>query len=338
MILRHSVKNPPLMAWSAIAIALVVAGTFIATTGVHGEPGAFSSENISESSVDELSSRFPDYVPKTSEDTVLDFRPALEERLSELPDVTAGNLIDSVDLLRTMAAEALANSGIWADGHIALGADPQEYIPTNGELLTGEFGNRIGRFIANSSPQEMEYFLSAHALADLTVRYNRFDFRHVDVMGSGRFFYASAPRDFVVLAPDSSADATTTAAALEKLLAAGTWHVMGLKDAPPVARPDGTMIRPTVAFQITDQPDQLQIGGNGFCSVYGGEMQIDRTRISLQSFRRISNACAVGMDQERRFIIALKEAANFYFAGRYFLVILDGFGNPIMLLAAAADL
>ena len=332
MILRQDADIPVPLGWIAFAIAIIVAGTLVVAASDLRDPEDSSSTHAA----DELRDRFPDYVPKTSDDTVLNFRPLLGARLTELPEVMAANLRDSIDLLRAMNSKAGGDSGIWVDGQIALGADPREYIPSDSELLTGELGNRIGRFIANSTPQEMADILSANTLHDLTAEYNRFDFRHVDVMGSGRFFYASAPRKFIVLAPNNTADAT--ASGIDRVATVGTWYVMGLKNTLLGARPDETIIRPTIEFKSTSQPNRMQIGGTGSCNVYGGEMQFDGNRISLLSFRQTSRACDIGMDQERQFVIALKEAATFHFAGQHMLVISNGFGTPIMMLVVAVEL
>jgi len=163
---------------------------------------------------------FPDYQPKLSADTLLDYRPSLRPEVEALPEpapVSLRALLDALDHYRSAAAAA---PGTWREGSIALGADPQEYAPSDAELLLAEVGDRIG-LVAQGMPPAA--FVAALGMLGRTapLEYPRFVFRHVDVMGSGRFFYAGAAIPTQVPAgsglPKAAVDiATLEAMALEQ--------------------------------------------------------------------------------------------------------------------------
>ena len=79
-----------------------------------------------------------------------------------------------------------------------LGADAQEYRPSDAELVTAEAGDRLSAAL-NGADDATKVSVSAVLGPDPAARnYKRFDFRHSDVMGSGRYFYSSAPKDATV--------------------------------------------------------------------------------------------------------------------------------------------
>ncbi len=90
---------------------------------------------------------------------------------------------------------ARATSGAWSDGNMILGADRREYEPSDEELLEGEIGSRLARAAAAAGAAKFEAAAKAAGLGPGELTYRTFEFRHVDVMGSGRFFYASAPAE-----------------------------------------------------------------------------------------------------------------------------------------------
>ena len=132
---------------------------------------------------------FPDYEPKRTPDTVLDFMPELAEEIGKIPEARLENLKELIQLLKIHQERAIKNPGQWIEGNILLGANPQEYQPSPDELIAGEIGDRI-QVIINSGPREQIKTLLQNDIEKFkTLEYTRFTFIHVDVMGSGRFFY-----------------------------------------------------------------------------------------------------------------------------------------------------
>lgn len=171
------------------------------TRNLLGSLGLASSNACAEPAADGVEARFPDYTPKLGEDTVLDYRPGLAPRLNELPSVTRENFQVVYVTLGDLMRDALSQPGHWEDGNIALGADPQEYVPSDEELLAAEFGDRLAALVKTMSPEDIMDAWDGAAVVPPSVTYNRFNYRHVDVMGSGRFFYASAPQEATIDIP-----------------------------------------------------------------------------------------------------------------------------------------
>lgn len=146
----------------------------------------------------ESEERFSDYKPKLSEDTVLDYRPGLAEEIAELPPVTNETFTESVVIIGMHHLSALDNPGHWEDGNMPLGANEREYVPSDEELIASELGQRISSFVKGLSREEVLQAWRGRQIIPPTVEYDQFTFRHVDVMGSGRFFYASAPQRVVI--------------------------------------------------------------------------------------------------------------------------------------------
>ncbi|MEK6250007.1 MAG: hypothetical protein N2C12_17620, partial [Planctomycetales bacterium] len=142
--------------------------------------------------------RFLDYKPKHGEDTVLEYRPGLAEKIALLPEVDSQTFSRGIVEARAAHQRARANPGIWEKGNMPLGADEREYVPSDDELLAAELGHRISIFTSNRSNWEILKVWDGAEIYQPTVEYDRFTFRHVDVMGSGRFFYASAPERIVI--------------------------------------------------------------------------------------------------------------------------------------------
>ena len=135
--------------------------------------------------------RFPDYKPKTSPDTVLDYRPQIGAELDRLPAATPENLPRLLGLLKEYKQKSKENPGKTEDGNQILGADPQEYVPSDAELLQNEIGARIKQVVDAVAPGALKQ-------EQRQVEYGAIAFRHVDVMGSGRFFYASRPTKTII--------------------------------------------------------------------------------------------------------------------------------------------
>ncbi len=141
----------------------------------------------------ELELRFPGYKPKETPDTVLDYRPSLSGRIQEVPAADLASLPALLVELGRYQSLTAKNPGRWRTGSVALGADPSEYEPSDEELLAGELGDRLARVVAGEPQAAVREALAKSGFKETSVVYGRILFRHSDVMGSGRFFYASPP-------------------------------------------------------------------------------------------------------------------------------------------------
>lgn len=142
---------------------------------------------------DPIKAMFPDYKPKISPDTVWDYRPLLASTLNALPPETLPGLPELLKALEQAKQEAAKSPGEWTQGQIQLGADPKQYEPSDAELRAAGIGERIRRVVASADPAALMATLKKAGVGASEIAYNRFTFRHADVMGSGRFTYASEP-------------------------------------------------------------------------------------------------------------------------------------------------
>ncbi len=133
-----------------------------------------------------IEERFPDYKPKLSPDTLMDYRPELAMSLADVPQTTSGLAAAFVQA----RAEAIATPGVMRPGAIQLGADEMQYSPSDAELMAAQLGALLDARLKDN-PQDAAAVMKL--LGD-DLAYPTFTYRHVDVMGSGRFFYASQPR------------------------------------------------------------------------------------------------------------------------------------------------
>ena len=141
---------------------------------------------------------FPGYRAKETSDGVMDYRPGLRPSVEKLEAITDSTFAEAVTSLVLLDLEARANPGKWIDGKIMLGANPQEYLPSDEELLAAEFGDRLATYVESRDILELIELWDGEALLPFPLKYNRFEYRHADVMGSGRFFYASNPIPTVI--------------------------------------------------------------------------------------------------------------------------------------------
>ncbi len=132
---------------------------------------------------------FNDYQPKHTPDTVLDFMPSIVEEIDKLPAAELENYSRLLQLLKYFQKRAEENPGHWEDGNMVLGAQPREYQPTIDELLASVVGDRLAQIIKNNTEQDIITLLKKDNFTTHEVKYTKFTFIHVDVMGSGRFFY-----------------------------------------------------------------------------------------------------------------------------------------------------
>lgn len=72
-----------------------------------------------------------------------------------------------------------------------LGANPEEYQPSESEILLCEVGNRIKEIKDSNPTGSIRKTVSGHSQLPTKIKFRKFDVIHMDVMGSGRFFYIS---------------------------------------------------------------------------------------------------------------------------------------------------
>ena len=171
-----------------------------ATARVHGDATWLSDTEFSyttaccgEITEHRHSTRFLDYRPKRTPDTVLDYRPELSLAAEALPDFAAADVAVLADEMERLIAAARAKPGSFVQGNVALGANPQEYVPSDEELLAARFGDALAELLNAIEGKEIEASFEPGTPSERTLVYYRFIYRHVDVMGSGRYFYASPP-------------------------------------------------------------------------------------------------------------------------------------------------
>ena len=138
---------------------------------------------------------FPDYVPKRTPDTAIDYMPLLENEFELIPEASAENILELINLFTKEKKKAEENPGKWIEGNPLLGAREKEYKPSKDELITAEIGDRI-KFILNRDDREKALTLiKSSDITENRIDYKKFYFIHYDVMGSGRFFYVDRTED-----------------------------------------------------------------------------------------------------------------------------------------------
>jgi len=136
---------------------------------------------------------FPDYEPKITLDTIEDYlrRPSkVYEILGEIGEPNVSKLNKILDLFNNYEKKAKKNVGKYEKGNVAIGADLDQYYPSEEELLVSELGKMILQLSESYSKQQMKILKLKHKIKSQQIRFFEISFRHVDVMGSGRFFYA----------------------------------------------------------------------------------------------------------------------------------------------------
>jgi hypothetical protein len=137
--------------------------------------------------------KFPDYKPKISMDTIYDYNKTPKEVIELLEKIgkpSLEKLEKILELLKKYQKETNNNPGKYVQGNVALGADPEEYIPSKSELLVSELGKMIQVILDQHSKKEINDWKQKEDIPSQTITFTEITFRHTDVMGSGRFFYA----------------------------------------------------------------------------------------------------------------------------------------------------
>ena len=122
--------------------------------------------------------------------TVTDYRASIAGELGGLPPV--GDAAALAGAFVEWRSRAAAAPGGFEAGQVQLGANEQEYKPGDAELVAAEAGDRLSAALQGADDA------TKTAIAGVVGEshgYRRFDFRRVDVVGSGRYVYASAPKD-----------------------------------------------------------------------------------------------------------------------------------------------
>ncbi|MBL7138857.1 MAG: WG repeat-containing protein [Bacteroidales bacterium] len=132
---------------------------------------------------------FPDYQPKDTPDTMLDYMPSLLGDLAQIPPSNLSNLSNLIALYNQFKKQTKLHPGEWVDGNLVLGAREKEYRPSSAELMLMEIGERIGTIVSETDPETLKAKLKSVDHSPEKITFTRFFFIHYDVMGSGRFFY-----------------------------------------------------------------------------------------------------------------------------------------------------
>lgn len=132
---------------------------------------------------------FGGYTPKITPDRLEDFMPELYETLHAMPEAEPENLNSLIGLFIEYKTGAAENPGHWEEGNMLLGARKREYIPSKEEVLLSETGNRLRRLIGSVPKERLKRELGKKYSDLRQLEYVRFTYTHVDVMGSGRFYY-----------------------------------------------------------------------------------------------------------------------------------------------------
>ncbi len=212
------------------------------------------------------------YQPKSTLDLVTDYRPGIRDRLNDLP-IGSDDLVLVAKEFLTLADAAQDEPGDWYPGNVAQGAEPREYVPSDAELLAAELGEWLVQSIQRVGSAEAKGRLAAAGVVLDGITYKRFAFRHADVMGSGRYFYASAPeRVRVRLSQEDGMNDTVVGSAFfesPKSAVDQIREMLRAKDWPRLTRYydlTGTDIDPTdlnsgAFFWREDRPEIAHPGG-----------------------------------------------------------------------------
>jgi hypothetical protein len=136
---------------------------------------------------------FPDYEPKISPDTIEDYlgKPNMVyDILGEIGKPNISKLNNILALFNKYEKKAKKHVGKYEEGNVAIGADQFQYYPSEEELIVSELGKMIVQLMESYSKQQLKTLKLRHNIPSQQIHFFEITFRHVDVMGSGRFFYA----------------------------------------------------------------------------------------------------------------------------------------------------
>jgi hypothetical protein len=141
---------------------------------------------------------FPGYQPKRTPDTIHDYIGTWTQRSGRSPDDVLGkipvptleNLVAIIDLFTKYKKAAAKDPGKTVPGNMILGADRDEYVPSEAELVASELGLAIASIVKINKPGAIAERLKSAKVRSKEITFAPITFTHADVMGSGRFFYA----------------------------------------------------------------------------------------------------------------------------------------------------
>jgi len=110
--------------------------------------------------------------------------------LAEVGEVSSRNLKRIVKHFKKYIKKVIKNPGGSRKGNIAIGTDFNQYYPSEEELLAFELGKIVEKIVYSHSREEFKKVKVQEGIKSQKIEFNEIYFRHVDVMGSGRFFYA----------------------------------------------------------------------------------------------------------------------------------------------------
>ena len=178
----------------AIVGAIVIFGSACSRHEVHGTlPAPAERPGKTEHVPPGPEKKFPDYRPKTSPDVVTDYRPEIAGQLSSLPGFQLKNLAKLLSEFHRWNDRAKKEPGHFQEGNMILGAPSKEYRPSDAELLAAYLGDGLKKLVKASPAGALVKLMSEQGITGVDATFRHFDFNHVDVMGSGRFFYSSEP-------------------------------------------------------------------------------------------------------------------------------------------------
>jgi hypothetical protein len=134
---------------------------------------------------------FGDYQPKLTPDELYDYMPAIYDEVQRLPGADLKYIPELLENFKKYQKLAIRHPGKWVDGNVILGANPREYEPSFEELILSEIGSRIQIIRENNQQQEIHEIAKQKMRWPQKIKFRKFSVIHIDVMGSGRFFYIS---------------------------------------------------------------------------------------------------------------------------------------------------
>ncbi|NVM37824.1 MAG: hypothetical protein HWN81_19690, partial [Candidatus Lokiarchaeota archaeon] len=112
------------------------------------------------------------------------------EILREIEEAPISKLDIVLSLFNKYKKKAIKSVGKFEKGNVAIGADSEQYYPSDEELIVSELGKRITQLVESYSRQQLKTLKLRYNIPSQQIHFFEITFRHVDVMGSGRFFYA----------------------------------------------------------------------------------------------------------------------------------------------------
>ena len=96
--------------------------------------------------------RLLEFRPKLSPDTLARLPAVARRTVAALPPAQLSLLGDLVATLEALKERAATKPGDWRLGPVYLGANAQEYRPSDDELLAAELGDRVRRIVGTADP------------------------------------------------------------------------------------------------------------------------------------------------------------------------------------------